>query len=291
LYHRAAAQENIEFTPIKSIEKIKCDSSGAHITTDIANFSADLLIACDGTTSSCRDLLGISSQEKNHGDIARIYQLQLAEDHDFTAYERFTKHGALAMLPLFDKKRAQLVWTKAKGSASASDRATCTERSTEETLNLFNNIFEGKFSTLSVEKISEFPLKTIIAEKQITQSAVLLGNAAHTIYPLAAQGFNLGLHDVAALSETLIDAHKNHQKIGDLSVLKKYEARVKDHQQAIFCLTNQLTSIFELPLIGGLRGLGLLATDIITPIKNKLAKRTMGLAGKMPKLLRGFSRE
>ena len=143
-------------------------------------------------------------------------------------------------------------------------------------------------SIIAAKKSAQFPLKTVIAEKQITQSAVLLGNAAHTIYPVAAQGFNLGLHDAALLSDVLMEAKKN---IGDLSVLKNYEAQVSTHQQAIFCITNQLTYVFELPLIGGLRGLGLFTTDLITPLKNKLAKHTMGIAGKLPRLLRRIRHE
>ncbi|EKD76846.1 MAG: hypothetical protein ACD_42C00571G0001 [uncultured bacterium] len=91
------------------------------------------------------------------------------------------------------------------------------------------------------------------------------------------------MQDVALLSDMLIETQKN---LSDLSVLEKYEAQACKHQKIIFCITDQLTSLFELPLIGGLRGLGLLATDLIYPLKNKLAKRTMGIASKLPRLLR-----
>lgn len=276
LYQQTAAQDDITILPIQSIEKISRDAQGALVTINTAegkcDIQSDLFIAADGTHSTCRDLLGISYTEKDNGDIAKIFQLTLSEDHHHTAYERFTKQGVLAILPLPEKNKAQLVWTMMKR-----------RNGSEEILTFLRDTFEGRLSIASLKKIAEFPLKTIMAEKQVTQSAVVLGNAAHTIYPVAAQGFNLGLHDASVLSDILFEAKKNK---GDLSVLEKYEAQVRSHQQTIFCITNQLTSLFELPLMGPMRGLGLLATDLIYPLKNKIAKRTMGIASKLPQLLR-----
>lgn len=272
LYFEAAAQSNINIRVIKSIEEIKCDVHGAIIQTDVDEMHCDLFVAADGTNSTCRDLLGISFSEKENGDVAKIFQLELSENHTNTAYERFTKLGVLAILPLYEKNKAQLVWTMKK------------KQECEDILKFLQDAFEGRLEIKDVKKIAGFPLKIIIAEKQITQSAVLLGNSAHTIYPLAAQGFNLGLHDAALLRDILLEEKNN---LHDFSLLQKYETQIAKHQQAIFCITDQLTSVFELPLIGGLRGLGLLTTDLILPIKNKLAKRTMGIAEKMPRLLRG----
>ncbi|MCX7125844.1 MAG: FAD-dependent monooxygenase [Gammaproteobacteria bacterium] len=234
--------------------------------------NANLFIAADGTNSTCRDLLGISHDEKNDGDIACIYQLQLSENHNHRAFERFTKLGVLAVLPLFDENKAQLVWTItpeiAKKIADWPD---------DIILEFLQNTFEGRLEIISVKKSAQFPLKITLAEKQITESAVLLGNSAHTIYPVAAQGFNLGLHDVGILSDILIDALKNKKNINDQAVLKNYEIRARKHQEAIFSITNKLTPLFDLPFIGGLRGLGLLSMDLIKPVKNRLAKRTMGM--------------
>lgn len=282
LYHAAAAQSDIIFTSIQSIDAIHTDTKGAEMKANTTSgelmIQADLFVAADGTQSSCRDLLGISHTEKDSGDIAHIYQLALSETHHHTAYERFTKFGVLAVLPLHNNHRAQLVWTMTPRIANKT-----ADWDDAKILLFLQDSFEGRLSITDVKKSAQFPLKTVIAEKQIMQSAVLLGNAAHTIYPVAAQGFNLGLHDAALLSDVLMDAKKS---LGDLSVLKNYEAQVSKHQEAIFCITDQLTSIFELPLMGGLRGLGLLTTDLITPIKNKLAKRTMGITEKLPRLLR-----
>src|SRR3990167_2744709 len=285
LYHSAAAQSNITIYSIQSIESIDTDLTGAHLTINssagVSEIHTDLFVAADGTHSACRDLLHIPHTEKNHDDTAHIYQLQLSKNHTHTAYERFTAYGVLAVLPLHDDHRAQLVWT-----LTPRIEKKIIDWDDERKLAFLQDVFEGRLSIVSAKKSAQFPLKTNIAEKQIAQSAVLLGNAAHTIYPVAAQGFNLGLHDVSILSDVLIEAINNNKNMGDLTTLKKYETLAHDHQQTIFCITDQLTAVFELPLIGSLRGLGLLSVDLIHPLKNKLAKRTMGIADKLPRLLR-----
>jgi 2-octaprenyl-6-methoxyphenol hydroxylase len=261
LYQTALDANHITISSIETIKKIHWQNKKIHIQTNSSDFESDLFIAADGTQSRCRDLLGISFTEKEHDDIAMIFELTLSENHQHIAYERFTKHGVLAILPLHEKNKAQLVWTRKSGSGS------------EEVLAFLQSIFEGRLSIISTKKIAEFPLKTVIAEKQIAPNAVVLGNAAHTIYPLAAQGFNLGLQDASLLAAML----QNQKNIGDRTFLEKYESKAKTHQEKIICLTEQLSTLFALPFIGKVRGLGLLTTDLIHPIKNRLAKRTMGL--------------
>lgn len=272
LYKHAALQENILFTAIQSIKKITADADGAHIQTYVEIIDADLLIASDGTNSTCRDLLKIATDGKSFDDAAHIYQLFLSEEHNNTAYERFTNEGVLAVLPLRDKKRAQLVWT-----ITPRIEKKIIKWDHEKILAFLQETFEGRLLITNIKKSSRFPLQTLIAKKQVVESAVLLGNAAHTIYPVAAQGFNLGLHDAEILSGILAEAIKNKKNIGDLSLLKKYETHALEHQEKIYKITGQLIGLFELPLIGCARGLGLLATELFKPIKNRLAKRAMGV--------------
>ena len=130
---------------------------------------------------------------------------------------------------------------------------------------------------MAATKSAQFPLCTSIATTQIAPAAVLLGNAAHTIYPVAAQGFNLGLHDAAALSDVLLEAYRAKKTLGHASVLQHYVSSVEKHQRAIINLTGQLTRLFELPCAGRLRGLGLLATELCTPIKNKYFSRNVSV--------------
>ncbi|PIZ04747.1 MAG: 2-octaprenyl-6-methoxyphenyl hydroxylase [Gammaproteobacteria bacterium CG_4_10_14_0_8_um_filter_38_16] len=286
LYEKINSHPHITITPIQSVETIKQDDQGANITiqtlAEKKEIHADLFIAADGTHSHCRDLLKIAHTKKDHADVAQIYQLTLSQHHHHTAYERFTQWGVLAVLPLFEKNCAQLVWTITPRIAKKINAWT-----EKDILFFLQDVFDGRLCIIDAKKLTQFPLQTIIAEKQITQSALLIGNAAHTIYPVAAQGFNLALHDIAILCDTLNEALKNNEKLGSSVYLKKYETTAAKHQQAIFKITHQWVSLFELPFISHARGLGLLATNLIAPIKNKLAKRTMGIAEKLPRFLRG----
>ncbi len=274
LYQNAAEQKNIKFMSIQSIENITLNKNSADIDIktheDKIKLSAELLVASDGTNSTCRDLLNINTTKKNSGDQALIYDLILSENHDFTAYERFTKLGVLAILPLFNQKTARLVWT-----ISAIQAEKIESWDEKKLLLFFQEVFEGRLFISHATKSACFPLQTIIAERQITQSAVLLGNAAHTIYPVAAQGFNLGLRDAFMLSKIL----NCTENINDFSLLQQYEKKALEHQKIIYKITNQLAGLFELnvPCLGKLRGLGLLGLDLITPLKNQFAERAMGL--------------
>lgn len=271
LHKQVALQNNIALTAIKSINNIIIDHQGAAIQTDSVTLHADLLIAADGTYSRCRQLLNISTDEKDRGDTAHIYQIILSEEHNNTAYERFTEFGVLAVLPLFEKKRAQLVWT-----ITPRIEKKIMDWDITRTLHFLQETFDGRLSIANITKSEKFPLKTVIAKNQVKMNAILLGNSAHTIYPVAAQGFNLGLRDAAILSETVQTALHHQQNIGDLTILKKYEASVLKHQETIYRLTGQLMHLFELPWIGCARGISLLAMELFNPIKNKLAKRAMG---------------
>lgn len=270
LYQAVIEKNNIMLSGIKQILSIHASEHATVVTTDSQEIKTGLFIAADGTDSVCRELLSIERIEKNEGDTALLFQLLLSESHDQTAYERFTTLGVFAILPLPEKNKAQLVWTIT--SRIAKKIACMNETQLTHTIQDF---FDGRLSIHSAKKITEFPIRTVLSKKQRVERCVLIGNAAHTIYPVAAQGFNLGLQDIGVLSDALINNN-----------LDDYEKRIAKQQKAIFCITNELISAFELPLIGPLRGLGLLATDLLSPIKNKLAHRTMGIAEKMPEFMR-----
>src|SRR3990167_3129754 len=153
LYHRAAAQSHITISSIKSIESIHNDLTGAHITINagekIIEMQADLFVAADGTQSTCRDLLHIPHTEKNHDDTAHIYQLQLSKNHTHTAYERFTAYGVLAVLPLHDHHRAQLVWTITPRIAK-----TIMDWDEKQILTFLQDTFDGRLSKESCKNVS-----------------------------------------------------------------------------------------------------------------------------------------
>ncbi|ATN73619.1 2-octaprenyl-6-methoxyphenyl hydroxylase [Coxiella burnetii] len=290
LYQRAALQKNAEIVPISTIDDIQCNTNHAQVTFSTINgqqqLQADLLIAADGTHSTARRLLKIPVEEENRNEVALIALLRLKQPHNHIAYERFTSQGTLALLPLFQANQCRLVWTLPKTKADEIEQL-----SDDEFRAVLHRGFKPYIGAIqSVERGKRFPLQMLIAQEQVRPSFVMLGNASHTLYPIAAQGFNLGLRDAAVLSEVLIDARRQLKPLGDIRFLQEYSRWRKTDQARITGLTRGLSQWFgvQLPLANQARGLGLLATGLLPPFKKRLAKRLMGLSGRLPQLMRGL---
>lgn len=283
IYQKVTQSSNITITAIDALNTIETNEFGATLSVQTPNGNltkkTDLLIGADGTNSACRRLLNIATCVEDKRDQACIFQLTLSEPHNHVAYERFTKQGVLAILPLQNQLQARLVW-----SMTPHNKNTVNSWSETERQEFIKTVFDGRLSVTNIAESASFLLKTTLAETQIVSGAVLLGNAAHTIYPVAAQGFNLGLRESATLSEILQSSLADNENIANKHVLKRYMDACKPHQDAIIKFTNQLTPLFDiqLPAAGYARGLGLLAMDVLTPLKNRLAHRAMGIAGKRP---------
>ncbi len=291
LYQQSASQKGVDILSIKQINSIQFNSKGVDVFFENVNgeqkISATLLIASDGAHSSCRKLLNIDASQKSDEETALITRLDLQQQHRYVAYERFCQEGILAVLPLPDRMQCRLVWTLPNAFASQ-----VLKWSNSQFLSFLQESFGDRLGEIvRMGQIKHYPLETIIAAEQIRPSVVLLGNAAHTIYPIAAQGFNLGLRDVAVLAEVLADALERHRSIGELEILQRYLAWRSQDQRVIIELTRGVTRAFslKLPMLGRVRGIALLATALSSPIKNRLALRFMGLAGKVPKLARGIA--
>src|SRR3990167_7468936 len=255
LYTRAASLKKVFYTGISHIKKI----DQKKIVCDQKTYESDLFVAADGTQSACRTMLNIIADENAWGETAIIYQVSLDKPHDFVAYERFTEAGVFALLPLKNPHQAQIVQT-GKNNNDIDDKK-------------IQDVFAGRITITSVKKIAEYPLKTVIARQQVVGTAVLLGNSAHTIYPVAAQGFNLGLHDAAMLADLLL---KNFTHIPE--VLLAYEKKVRPHQQKIIRFTGQLSTWFELPFLGRARGLGMMLLNGSGVLKRRIAREMMGIS-------------
>ncbi|WP_267256150.1 2-octaprenyl-6-methoxyphenyl hydroxylase [Coxiella endosymbiont of Ornithodoros maritimus] len=290
LYQRAALQKNVEIVPISTIDDIQCNSNHAQVIFSTINgqqqLQAALLIGADGSHSTARRLLKIPVEEENQNEVALIALLRLKQPHNHIAYERFTSQGTLALLPLFQANQYRLVWTLPKTKADEIG-----QWSDDEFCVVLDRIFKPYIGAIqSVEREKRFPLQMLIAQEQVRPSFVMLGNAAHTLYPIAAQGFNLGLRDAAVLSEVLIDARRQLKPLGDIRFLQAYSRWRKADQARITGLTRGLSQWFgvQFPLANKARGLGLLATGLLPPFKKRLAKRLMGLSGRLPQLMRGL---
>lgn len=231
---------------------------------------ADYVIAADGMNSRCRQLLHIDVTETSHNDIAVTALMTCPQSHHGIAYERFTKHGVLALLPMWDLYQYRLVWT-----VNADYFARLNE---QEVVTMIQAAFQSRVgSILSFDLQGTYPLKTVLAKRQVTSHAVLLGDSAHRIYPLAAQGYNLAVRDIAALIDVL------HQK----KPLADYVTQRQADQRFTTTFTEGLECIFGLhaPLLDHVRGIGLLAADLLPFVKKRLIQQILGQVGRQPKLL------
>jgi len=248
-----------------------------------------LLVAADGANSAVREMIGISSTRVDYDQWAVIGNLLPEKQPSNRAFERFTEAGPVAMLPVADD-RAAFVWMQSPGRA-------------QEILELSDNAFTaqlqdafglrlGRFS--KVGKRAAYPLALSKANGLISRRSVVVGNAAHGLHPVAAQGFNLGMRDVAALCDCIADSIVDgRDDVGCASILEEYAEWRKKDQSKLVRFTDGIVHLFgaSSPPLRTLRNLGMLGFDLIPGVRNVFAKHTMGLAGKLPRLSRGVPLE
>jgi 2-octaprenyl-6-methoxyphenol hydroxylase len=248
-----------------------------------------LLVAADGGDSLIRRDQGIAVEERPYEQQAVITTVTPDRPRTGWAFERFTDTGPLALLPMTGGRYA-VVWT-------------CRETETAALLGLSDADFlarlQGRFG-FRLGRLSQaaprraYPLKLLLTRETVRPRLVLIGNAAHTLHPVAGQGFNLGLRDVAALAEALAPIG---EPIGErgfdpgaATVLAAYRAWRGRDQQRTATLTDTLARLFVnpwLPLRLG-RNLGLLGLDLLPPARRAVARRFMGIGGRAPRLARGL---
>ncbi len=241
--------------------------------------TARLLVAADGAQSSLRGMAGIGAQHTRYGQQAIVGNLLPEKSMEHCAYERFTSQGPLALLPVADG-RAGFVWNVAESDAGRilglDDQAFLAELRAAFGYRL------GVFSR--VGKRAAYPLVLSKAMRLTATRTVLIGNAAHGLHPVAAQGFNLGLRDVAALCDCIAD-----YGLDDPELLRHYATWRKSDQSKLVGFTEGLIRLFSSNSapIRAARGLGMLGFDLVPGVRSLFARHTMGLAGRLPRLSRG----
>jgi len=263
-------------------EWVQLTVKNSDATTQI---NCKLIIAADGGNSSVRNILNIDAKHFDYQQTAITANVSTELPHNNVAYERFTAQGPIAILPVSDR-HCSLVWTrhtdKVQPLLELTDDAFLQQLQQEFGHRL------GRFT--QVGKRNNYPLQLIKASSQVQKRIALIGNAAHTIHPIAGQGFNLGIRDVAALAQIIVDEHRAHRDIGLLGCLQVYEQWRQQDQRRIIGFTDNLVKLFSsrfAPLVLA-RNIGLVTTDVVAPIKHFLAEHTMGIAGKLPRLARGL---
>lgn len=235
-----------------------------------------ILIAADGANSTVRQLMNIQPQIKDYHEHAIVTSIKLANQHNNIAYERFTDEGPIAMLPR-SEQRVTGVWTLPTDKAKS-----LLQQDKSVLLKALQTTFGyrlGRF--LEIDNPISFPLRQLVMPEQVFPGLVFLGNAAHNLHPIAAQGFNLGLSDIKVLVNCLLEAQQQNISINDFSILENYMKKRQFDQKFIMHFTDSLTQIFtnNIPGTSLLSNVGMIMLDKITPIKKMLARTAMGLAG------------
>jgi len=249
------------------------------------DYTANLLVAADGTDSSLRTRLNIPVSRHDYQETALICNLALERCHQHVAYERFTDQGTIALLP-FGEALVKCVWSMDQKLASLYSE--CSEEHFLKSLQEHFGYRLGKF--LSVTARAVYPLQQVKAQKLYEKRVVLVGNAANTLHPIAAQGFNLGIRDVAVLAELLVAAKLQGQDLGSDTLLEQYaSSRASDHQ-ATQKATHHLSSLATAQSLGMklAKSLARFSIDVLPLLKAKIAKSGMGLIPNLPKLARGI---
>jgi len=283
--------EEIDWICPGKITAVEC--AGDHATVNVSSpaggtqLSCRLLVAADGANSSVRDMIGISAGRSDYRQTAVIGNLLPDIAPDNRAFERFTDLGPLAMLPVAGE-RAAFVWILPP-SAAESVLQLSDEAFTERLQEAFG-LRLGKFS--KVGQRAAYPLTLTRANGLIARRSVVVGNAAHGLHPVAAQGFNLGGRDVAALCDCIAGAQASasgEPDPGAALVLEAYAAWRKADQSKLVRFTDGIVRLFgsQRRPVSVLRNIGMLGFDLIPGVRTAFAKHTMGLAGRLPRLSRG----
>jgi 2-octaprenyl-6-methoxyphenol hydroxylase len=242
---------------------------------------ARLVVAADGAHSLVKQAAGIDSSERDYGQVALVANIRTDRSARAIAYERFTATGPLALLPLADGSYT-VVWTLTSERAAAMR-----EVDDAQFCRLLQHSFGWRAGRmLAVGKRASYSLALVRAQELCGERVALVGNAAQTLHPVAAQGFNLGLRDAATLAELIAGASDP----GAEPLLSQFAQRRSADRRGMIRFTDQLVKLFDSPRAGAIaaRNLGLLLFDLNAPAKRALSRLSWGFGGALPRLSRGL---
>ena len=258
--------------------------------TDGRELRAPLVIAADGANSAVRRLAGCATREWDYLHHAIVTSVRCSKPHQQTAWQRFTDDGPLAFLPLAKADDAEhwcsIVWSTTPAEAerlmALDDAAFCHE---------LGKAFEWRLGdVLESDPRHCIPLRQRHAKRYVEPGLALIGDAAHTIHPLAGQGVNLGFLDAAVLAEVLLHALERGESLADIKVLGRFERRRMPHNLAMMAAMEGFERLFQadpLPL-RWLRNSGLNLVDGANEAKALFVRQALGLSGDLPELARAY---
>jgi 2-octaprenyl-6-methoxyphenol hydroxylase len=245
---------------------------------------ASLLVAADGARSKLRERAGIATHGWDYDQSGIVVTVGHERDHQGRAEEHFLPAGPFAILPL-KGPRSSLVWTEDR--AEAARIVALNEDEFHAELEQRFGLHLGEIKAL--DKPRAFPLGYFVARSFIGERLALVGDAAHVIHPIAGQGLNMGLKDIAALAEVIVDAARLGMDPGQADVLERYQRWRRFDTMAMGLATNSLNLLFsnKSTLLRSVRDIGLGLVDRMPPLKSVFIRQAAGLAGEVPRLLKG----
>ena len=282
-----AARCEAEGVDLRATAVTRFDARPESTTVTLADgavIEASLLVAADGARSKLRERAGIATHGWDYDQSGIVVTVGHDRDHNGRAEEHFLPAGPFAILPLTGK-RSSLVWTESRAEAARIVALDETE---------FHAALEQRFGLhlgeiKALDKPKSFPLGYFVARSFIAERLALVGDSAHVIHPIAGQGLNMGLKDVAALAEVVVDAIRLGIDPGQADVLARYQQWRRFDTMAMGVATNGLNLLFsnKSALLRGVRDIGLGLVDRLPPLKNAFIRQAAGLSGEIPRLLKG----
>jgi 2-octaprenyl-6-methoxyphenol hydroxylase len=285
LLERIGSLTSLSFVAPSGVDAVETSAYAAIATlSNGRNITARLIAAADGQDSRLRRAAGIGTVEWRYRQTAIVATVCHERPHCGIAVEHFLPAGPFAILPMTGN-RSSIVWT---------EQAEFAERLVALPDAAFAAEFAARFGDFlgMVEPIGRrwtYPLSLMVAERYVTERMALVGEAAHVIHPIAGQGLNLGIRDVATLAEVIIDRRRLGLDIGDPEVLGRYQQWRRFDTLALAAVTDGLNRLFsnQFAPLRLARDLGLAAVHRLPPLKRLLMRDAMGLAGDLPRLVRG----
>ncbi len=282
----AAVQDRVEFVAPVEVTGYTAETALATLSLrDGRTLRAPVIVGADGGMSALRGMAGIGVVTHDYRQSGVVTTIAHELPHDGVAYEHFRPAGPFASLPLTGN-RSSLVWTEATEEAARLKALPA-----DEVAGLIEAAMGSSLGKVTVEEsVQSFPLRLQLAREFVAPRLALIGDAAHVIHPLAGQGLNLGLKDVAALAETLVEAMRLGVDHGAPDVLARYQQWRRFDTALMAAVTDNLNRLFsnDVAPVRAVRDIGLGLVDRMTPIKDALIARAAGLEADGPRLTRGI---